>query len=176
MSMTTSISLNVAQKLKRKSYFHKFFAARLKDEIATQIKDLRRERGLNQSKLAERVDMKQSAISRIEQAEYASWSFKTLTRLAEVLDARLTIGFIPRELVIREFERERVLAEGSVYSALDHLAVTLQTHEPTEVAVAQNTIEQKYTQNETFIDFQKPGYILGTVPAPRGAVAGTRNI
>jgi len=48
--------------------------------------------------------MKQSAISRIEQAEYEGWTFKTLFRIADALDARLDVGLKPLEKALTEYE------------------------------------------------------------------------
>ena len=48
--------------------------------------------------------MKQSAVSRIEQASYSRWNIDTLWRIAEALDLRMRITFEPMEHVIRQFE------------------------------------------------------------------------
>lgn len=61
--------------------------------IALQIKVLRLQRGLSQKELAERTGMKQSRISAMEQADYSSWSIKTLRRLAEAFDLALVVRF-----------------------------------------------------------------------------------
>lgn len=105
MKLTSSIDLNLSNKLKKKSYFNKFFLARARDDIAQQIRDLRNRRDLTQGEFAERAEMKQSAVSRIEQADYAGWNFKTLIRVAEALETRLLIQFIPMEDVIKEYEQ-----------------------------------------------------------------------
>ena len=54
--------------------------------------------------------MKQSAISRIEQAEYSGWSFNTLLRVADALGARLRVTFEPAESVIERYEENEVVA------------------------------------------------------------------
>ena len=104
MQLTYPIKLNISQKLKNKEYFHKFFFLRTKAEIAEQIRGLREKRDLKQADLAKLADMKQSAISRIEQSEYAGWNFKTLLRIAEALDARMQVIFTPAEEIIKEYE------------------------------------------------------------------------
>jgi transcriptional regulator with XRE-family HTH domain len=104
MELTTTINLNLAKRFRTASFFHKFFLARTKDEIATRIRDLREQRDFTQKQFADKSGMKQSAVSRLEQSDYAGWNFKTLARIAETLDARLSIDFIPREDVIRHYE------------------------------------------------------------------------
>jgi hypothetical protein len=47
--------------------------------------------------------MRQSAISRIEQAEYSSWTFNTLWRVADALEARVVIQIQPIEEAVLEF-------------------------------------------------------------------------
>lgn len=113
MSIITTVRLNFAHRLKKNKVFRrKFFRTSAQDAIATQIRELRKKRNLRQTDLAKAARMKQSAISRIEQAEYSRWSFNTLTRIAESLDARVRILFEPAEDVVEEYERqERQRAE-----------------------------------------------------------------
>ena len=107
MELTTPIDLKLNEKFQNKTYFHKFFISRAKDKVAQQIRELRGLRKLTQTQLAHFSGMKQSAVSRIEQAEYAGWNFKTLARIAEALDARLMVTFQTREETIQELEREQ---------------------------------------------------------------------
>lgn len=65
----------------------------LNTSIATQIKVLREQRGLTQSKLAKLAGMRQSRISALEDVSYSSWSIKTLRKLAEAFDLALTVKF-----------------------------------------------------------------------------------
>jgi len=101
---TSPIKLNLAEKLKDKGYFHKFFRGRAQDEVASQIKELREMRGLKQKELAKLCKTHQSAISRLEQATYSRWSVNTLWGLAEALDARVRIIFEPMADVIKQYE------------------------------------------------------------------------
>lgn len=106
MDYTKPIELKVIENLKHDPEYRKaFFRADATDSIALQIRQLRKRRALNQSELAAAADMKQSAVSRIEQAEYSSWTFNTLCRVAEALNARLRIVFQPVQDAIAEFER-----------------------------------------------------------------------
>src|SRR5262249_14440062 len=64
---------------------------------------LRKARELTQAKLADLSGMKQSAVSRIEQAEYASWTLATLFKVAAALDARWRMTLEPAEQAVKEF-------------------------------------------------------------------------
>lgn len=61
---------------------------------------------MRQTDLAKAARMKQSAVSRIEQAEYSRWGFNTLIRIADALDARVRIQFEAAEDVIEEYEKQ----------------------------------------------------------------------
>jgi transcriptional regulator with XRE-family HTH domain len=104
MSHLTSIKLNLAEKLKDKEYRKRFFRGQAEDEIAISIRSLREKREKRQVDLATESGMKQSAISRIEQADYCGWSLKTLFRIADALDARLRVVFDPVEFVIEQYK------------------------------------------------------------------------
>lgn len=102
--MLSPIKLNLSQKLKDKSYRDKFFRGQAEDEIAGALLSARKKRGLTQAKLEKLSGMKQSAISRIEQASYAKWNFTTLLRLANALNVRVRVHFDYAEDVIRDYE------------------------------------------------------------------------
>jgi transcriptional regulator with XRE-family HTH domain len=112
MSSLKSISLNLSEKFQRPEYFHEFFGGRAQDEVAEQIRSLREALGMTQAALAEKCDMKQSALSRLESADYSGWSFKTLRRVSEALDARLKISFEPRMAVIEHYRNMELHAQG----------------------------------------------------------------
>lgn len=61
--------------------------------VALQIKTLRQSRDWTQQQLAELAGMKQSRISTMEKVDYASWSIKTLRRLARAFDLPLVVRF-----------------------------------------------------------------------------------
>ncbi len=107
MDSTKPIKLEIWKKLKEdETYRAAFFRAKARDEIASQIKMLRAKRHLNQVQFADKCDMKQSAVSRIEQSEYSAWNFNTLLRVAEALGARLRVIFEPVEAVIEQYRRK----------------------------------------------------------------------
>lgn len=67
----------------------------LNAEIARKIYDLRTKAGLSQRQLAKRVGTTASAICRLEDADYDGHSLFMLKRIAEALDKRVEIRFMP---------------------------------------------------------------------------------
>lgn len=124
MDSLRPIRLRLSEKLADVEYFSKFFDERTRDEVATQLRELRELRGLSQVKFATESGMHQSAVSRIEQSDYSGWTYKTLLRAAQTLRARLKIEFVPAERVINEYkareaERESTAeASEAVYRAM----------------------------------------------------------
>jgi transcriptional regulator with XRE-family HTH domain len=102
-----SIELNIPDKLTDRSYRRDFFLAETSAMIAAQLIALRKRRGFNQSEVAALIDTQQPAISRVERSDYRNWSFNTLRRLAEAMDARLRITIQPSEDVLREYSKNR---------------------------------------------------------------------
>lgn len=68
---------------------------RMAVEVAEQVRARRTALGLTQEQLAERMGTTQSVIARLE-AGGSPPSLRTLERLAEVLDADLTVRFTAR--------------------------------------------------------------------------------
>ena len=64
-------------------------------EIARKIFELRTKAGLTQKELADRVGTTKSAICRLEDADYEGHSLTMLKRIAEALDKRVEIRFLP---------------------------------------------------------------------------------
>jgi transcriptional regulator with XRE-family HTH domain len=105
MLSVSPVNLDLADRMRDDPEFRaEFFRLAAQETIASQIRFLRELRQLRQADLAKMTGMKQSAISRIEKADYASWNYATLVRLAEALDARLRVTFEPSEDVIRSLE------------------------------------------------------------------------
>ncbi len=106
------IRLNLAERLKNKRFRERFVSTLARDEIASQIRELRIKRGFRtQSAFAKASGMQQSAASRIEQADYSGWSFRTLLRVALALNARLRVSFEPLEEVVAASEGSEAAAE-----------------------------------------------------------------
>ncbi len=120
MSLLKSIDLNLARKLRDKEYRDAFFENWSADEVADQMRRLRKRRKMRQVDVAERSGIRhQSAISRIEQSDYSAWNFATLLRIGQALDARVRIVFEPAEEVISSYERteKRAAASSSINAA-----------------------------------------------------------
>lgn len=76
---------------------HELWAAETQKQISAQLKEMRSERNITQSRLACLCDMKQTSISRLEDPEYLGWKFKTLLRITKALDARIKISIVRLE-------------------------------------------------------------------------------
>lgn len=70
---------------------------RVNAQVAREIYELRTRRGLSQKQLADLVGTRQSAIARLEDADYEGHSLRMLRKIAEALDAHLAVHFIPDE-------------------------------------------------------------------------------
>lgn len=124
MQSLNPIRLKLSEKLLDWTYFHQFFDERTRDDLATQLKELRELRGMSQVAFASESGMKQSAVSRIEQSDYSGWTYKTLLRAATTLKARLKIELIPAERVIEEYkERETAQAARQFYLQMTDVAL-----------------------------------------------------
>ena len=91
--------------MKRKTNFDKYLEAQLKDqdfaerfknagdawEIALQIAALRKDAGLSQKELAQRLGTSQQQISRLESPSYEGHSLSMLRRVADVLGATVQV-------------------------------------------------------------------------------------
>jgi transcriptional regulator with XRE-family HTH domain len=71
--------------------------ARINFHVAQMIYDARAKAGLSQRQLAELVGTKQPVIARLEDADYEGHSLTMLQRIAEALNQRLEIRFIPNK-------------------------------------------------------------------------------
>lgn len=75
-------------------------AARIEEKyegvkIAEQIYRMRKEAGLAQQELADRVGTSKSVISRLEDADYDGYSVRTLRRIAASCRHELKVRFVP---------------------------------------------------------------------------------
>lgn len=91
--------------MKRRTNFDKYLEEQLKDrdfaerfkkagnawDIALQIAALRKEAGLSQKELAQRLGTSQQQISRLESPSYEGHSLSMLRRVAEVLGATVQV-------------------------------------------------------------------------------------
>lgn len=70
--------------------------ATLNFEVAQMIYDARTKAGLTQSELAALIGSKQSVIARLEDADYEGHSLTMLQRIADALDQRVELRFVPQ--------------------------------------------------------------------------------
>lgn len=71
--------------------------AQIFSEIAHQLYTLRKQSGITQKELAEKIDLKQSNISRWEKAGYQGYKIKVLSKLARTLGGKLEVSLIPKQ-------------------------------------------------------------------------------
>lgn len=64
-------------------------------DIAMQVHNLRKERGLTQKQLAKLIGISQPNVARIESGDYTSYSFRTLGKVAKALNTNLNVIFTP---------------------------------------------------------------------------------
>ena len=95
MGESQSLRERLRENLRDREYRHGYADEALDLFLASQIRVLREQRGLSQDALAELIGTKQSGISRLESANYSSWTIKILKRIAEAFDLRLKVSFEP---------------------------------------------------------------------------------
>lgn len=97
--------------MKRKTNFDQYLEEQLKDvvfaerfkkageawDVALELAALRKESGLSQKELAERVGTTQQQISRLESTSYEGHSLSMLRRVAEALGATIHIELLRRK-------------------------------------------------------------------------------
>jgi len=71
--------------------------ARASSEIAQSVYGLRTAAGLTQKELADLVGTGQSAIARLEDADYEGHSLSMLNRIAEALNCHIELSIVPNE-------------------------------------------------------------------------------
>lgn len=64
-------------------------------QVARMIYDARTAAGLTQKQLADMIGSQQSVIARLEDADYEGHSLSMLRRIAEALDQKLEVRFVP---------------------------------------------------------------------------------
>lgn len=122
----SSIDLGLAERLRDRNFRREWFRAELEDQVPDKFRALREARELTQEELARLADMKQSAISRFEKSRDASWKLETLMKLAEALDAQLTISLTPAEDVLKKYasdEKRAARAQKPGEPAKDRVAM-----------------------------------------------------
>jgi ribosome-binding protein aMBF1 (putative translation factor) len=65
-------------------------------ELLESMLKLREQSGMTQQRLAEKIGTKQPALSRLERGGFKKASMKTLSKIADALDARLVVRLEPK--------------------------------------------------------------------------------
>jgi transcriptional regulator with XRE-family HTH domain len=124
---------------------------KINEQISRTIVELRKEAGLTQEQLAEKVRTTQSVISRLEDADYEGHSLSMLNRIADALQKNVRLTIEPQDsnantvrMAFREVLRKMRLANGyTIEDAASRLEIT-----PAEVLLLE--------QNESY----KPSPLL----------------
>ena len=80
-------------------------AERQKNYIAAEIYRLRTKAGLSQKQLADKIGTTQSVISRLEEADYSGYSLTKLRKIANALNCRIEVNFVPDTTRKRHYAR-----------------------------------------------------------------------
>ena len=83
-------------------YREAYLEASIEQGIAWQIKINRQKRDLTQRDLANMLNTKQSAISRLEDPEHGAYNLKTLIEIGKAFDCALSIKYIPYSRLAEE--------------------------------------------------------------------------
>jgi transcriptional regulator with XRE-family HTH domain len=83
------------EKLREKAYRDAFVASQLKRGLPTQIRVMLKDRGWNQSDLAERAGLKQGVISRAADPDYGNLTINTIVKIASGFDVAYVGRFVP---------------------------------------------------------------------------------
>jgi transcriptional regulator with XRE-family HTH domain len=124
----TSAKQQIVDSLSDKEYRDLFVSEHISQGLAFQIRALRQEKGWTQSELGERVEMRQTTISQLEDPDYGRFTLSTLKRLASAFDVALMVRFTsfheliestvkisPARLAPPSFDEDRHSAHGTYY-------------------------------------------------------------
>lgn len=101
--MSVTSKLKLLAKLRNKEYRDAYVEEKVTTSLPFQIKALREQREWSQAELGNRADMRQNAVSRLEDAESGTPSINTLMRLARAFDVALLVKFVPFTKLLSEF-------------------------------------------------------------------------
>lgn len=153
MALISRIKLNIAERLAEdKDFRRRFFRGQAQDEIAMSIKALREKRHLRQLELGKKSGMKQSAISRIEQADYSGWSFDVLFRVADALDAKLRITFEPIENVIQQYKAKEAKVDTEYRAEAFQSVAEVPSYQPPQyIKRSMSIAADKYIKENAYV-------------------------
>ena len=91
MNRKTNFDRYLEEQLKDPAFSERFQKAGKAWDVAVQLAALRRESGMSQKDLAEKVGTSQQQISRLESPSYEGHSLSMLRKVAEVLGANVQV-------------------------------------------------------------------------------------
>lgn len=91
----TNFDIYLEEQLLDKTFAERFERAGVAWDVALQIASLRKEAGVSQKELAQRLKTSQQQISRLESPAYEGHSLSMLRRVAKALHAEVKIVFEP---------------------------------------------------------------------------------
>jgi prophage maintenance system killer protein/DNA-binding XRE family transcriptional regulator len=98
-NLQTNFDRYLERKLQNADFRTRFAAADQAWDIALQLADLRRARGLTQQQVAELIGTKQQAIARLEDPTYAGHSLSMVRKYVEALGAIVRVTIEPTEVI-----------------------------------------------------------------------------
>lgn len=148
----TNFDRHLAKHLKDPAFAERFEQAGEAWDIAIQLTQLREAAGLSQSALARKLKTSQQQISRLESPSYEGHSLSMLRRVAEALNARITVSLEPTDApqvneaqasykpkakpVTRKIAAKRVTKKKSVAAKTLRKTSTTKTKPKTRKAIA----------------------------------------
>ncbi len=107
-------------------------AERFSANVGAEIFEARTRAGLSQQQLSERVGMHQSAIARLEDADYDGHSLKILRRIASALGKRIQVAFVDPYLTVQSTYSEEFIWKLPAWKEEKReWKPTVKTNEPT---------------------------------------------
>lgn len=96
MSVKEQLSVDLSKLERSREDAHEFIPEAIVMNLKDQIKKRRTKLKLKQSDLADMVNLKQPAISRIENQNNGSMSLQTLQQIASAMDCFIDLRLVPR--------------------------------------------------------------------------------
>jgi hypothetical protein len=98
--------MRLIEKMGDKRYRHGYVAAHTRDMLAKQMREFRGE--ISQTEFAEKLDKRQTMVSRLENPSYVGWTLSTMFEIARKLDVAVFVRFV-------DFASFLTLAESALH-------------------------------------------------------------
>ncbi len=110
------------RKMANKEYRHAMVQANYSNRLSLQIRMLREKHGLTQRQFAKFIGTQQSAVARLEDAEYGKYTFTVLNKIAKKFDVALWAEFMPfsRFVAMSDTLETKELQPSSYDEEFDH--------------------------------------------------------